>query len=66
MSSEEMIRTIFTDYLFFSSSSFVNFSMEDLISNGSIFGVGDFSNGDVELLLVLCLLDLLGVGERLF
>ena len=52
-------------YLFFSSSSFLNFSIAFLRSVDTTLGLRDLGGGDNEVLLLLCLLCRLGVGDRL-
>jgi hypothetical protein len=52
-------------YLFFSSSSMLNFSLAFLRSIDPRLELEDLRIGDKEELLLLCLLWFLGVGERL-
>lgn len=52
-------------YLFFSSSSFLNFSAAFFFPFDTTLGLRDLGRGDNEVLLLLCLLYLLGVGDRL-
>ena len=53
------------EYLFFSSSSFLTFSLAFLWSTDPRLGLEDLCIGDSDVALLFCLLYRLGVGERL-